>query len=97
MMLLLHCFGRIFNSPFTKNDWYNDNCKDKKRVFNHALNDFRENCSNENRYKLVNARSEYKSTLRTCKYEYDTQQSKRLEQLRHILAFLLEYVKTSLW
>ena len=58
---------------FTKNDWYNDNCKDKKTVFNHALNDFRENCSNENRYKLVNARSEYKSTLRTGKYEYDTQ------------------------
>ena len=60
---------------FTKHDWYNNNCKEKNRVFNHALNDFRENCSNENRYILVNARSEYKSTLRTCKYEYDTQRS----------------------
>ena len=22
---------------FTKHDWYNDNCKEKNRVFNHAL------------------------------------------------------------
>ena len=78
---------------FTKNGQYNDNCEDKKRVFNHTLHDFTENCSNENRYKLVNARSEYKSTLRNCKNEYDTHQSKRLEQLRHIL----EYVKTGMW
>ena len=54
---------------FTKNGWYNDNCEDKKRVFKHTLHDFTENYSNENRYKLVNARSEYKSTLRTCKNE----------------------------
>ena len=41
------------------------------------LRKFREAKTNENRINMVKARSEYKTVLRKCKYEYDKKQTDR--------------------
>lgn len=54
-----------------ENPWYNEECNNKKFYFLHMLNNYREAKTNENRIGMVKARSEYKSLLRKCRYEYD--------------------------
>ena len=51
--------------------WYKDECREKQFYFYKMLQKIREGKTSENRINMVNARSEYKTMLRKCKYEYD--------------------------
>lgn len=67
-----------------KNDtpWYTDKCDEKKFYFYQMLNKYRKLKSDENRVNMVKARSEYKSLLRKCRYEYDKKKTARFENAK---------------
>ena len=72
-------------SSFTyKNDapWFTELCHEKRFYFYDMLNKYRENKININRINMVKARSDYKTTLRKARYEYDKQKTLRFENAR---------------
>ena len=62
----------------TNQPWYTDECREKQFYFYKMLQKFREGKTNENRINMVKARSEYKTVLRKCKYEYDKKKTESL-------------------
>ena len=66
------------NSFSEKNDspWFSDEYHEKRYNFLIWLDKYREIQSDETRINMVKARSEYKSTIRKCKYEYDKYKKK---------------------
>ncbi|MCG8034648.1 MAG: endonuclease/exonuclease/phosphatase family protein, partial [Candidatus Thiodiazotropha taylori] len=59
------------------NPWYNDECRQKKYYFMCMLDKYRGLKTDENRVDMVRARSEYKTVLRRCKYEYDKEKTNK--------------------
>ena len=53
-------------------------CSDKRKTFYRCLNIFRKNKNDENRSNMVNARTEYKNTVRKFNFERDKQKSFKL-------------------
>lgn len=64
------------------NPWYNRECEQAKYVFLNNLNIFRQNKCDMTRINLVKSRSDYKSTLRTSKFNYDKYNTLKLEEAR---------------
>ena len=60
-----------------ENPWYNEACHDKKYCFLHMLEKYRQSKTDENRINMVRARSEYKTIIRKCKYEYDREKTNK--------------------
>ena len=46
------------------------------------MNKYRENRTNTNRVNMVQARPEYKTTIRKARYDYDKKKTMRLENAR---------------
>ena len=63
--------------------WFNDECSDHRTLFYRHLNLFRGNKSDENRVNLVHARSKYKTSLRNARFNYDKEQTEKLNKLRY--------------
>ena len=59
------------------NPWYNEQCIEKKHYFLRKLDKYRETKDDESRIGMVKARSEYKTILRKCRYEYDKNKTSR--------------------
>ena len=59
-----------------ENPWYTDECNEKRHYFLHFLNKYRESKTDENRVNMVRARSNYKTLIRKCRYEYDREKTK---------------------
>lgn len=70
------------NTLYSRNKWYDDECKEKQRVFYTCLKYFRSNDCDENRSNMVKARSEYKCIIRSKKFEYGKYQTRTLENMR---------------
>ena len=68
-----------------KNDspWFNDECQEKRYNFLTWLDKYRETQNDETRINMVKARSEYKSTLRKCKYEHDKTKTQKLVHAKY--------------
>ena len=60
-----------------ENPWYNEACHDKSYCFLHMLEKYRQSKTDENRNNMVKARSEYKTIIRKCKYEYDREKTNK--------------------
>ena len=58
--------------------WYSEECEDKRHYFLHLLNEYRQNDSNENRKRMVQARTLFKSCARKCRLNHDKEQTTRL-------------------
>ena len=73
------------NSFSEKNDspWFSDECHEKRYNFLIWLDKYREIQSDETQINMVKARSEYKSTIRKCKYEYDKSKTQKLVQAKY--------------
>ena len=61
-----------------ENPWYTNECHDKKFTFLYMLDKYRDSNSEENRKNMVKARSEYKTLLRKCRYDYDKKNTNQL-------------------
>ncbi|MCG8048238.1 MAG: reverse transcriptase family protein [Candidatus Thiodiazotropha endolucinida] len=59
------------------NPWYNDECHERKFYFLQMLDKYRACNSDENRLNMVKARSNYKKTIRQCRYNYDKEKTKK--------------------
>ena len=71
------------NSTNTHNqntpDFEFDNfCSEKRKTFYRCLNDFRKSKTDENRQRMVRARTEYKNTVRRFNFDIDRQKSNKL-------------------
>ena len=66
-----------------ENPWYNEACHDKKYCFLHMLDKFRNSKTDENRFNMVKARSEYKSEIRKCRYDYDREKTNKFAQSKN--------------
>ena len=62
--------------------WYNSDCYEKRSLFLHMLNNYRTNKNDVNRINMVRARSDYKNTVKNCKYEYDKNETEKLTKAR---------------
>lgn len=51
-------------------------CYEKRSIFFKCLNIYRNNKNNNNRINMVRARSEFKTTLRRCRYDFDKEKNK---------------------
>ena len=58
-------------SKKTDTPWFNDKCEEKRHYFLHYLDRYRASKTDESRRNLVRARSDYKSFIRKCRYNYD--------------------------
>lgn len=67
------CFNEKKSNP-----WYDVQCIEKKHYFLRMLDKYREFKDDKNRAGMVKARSEYKSMLRKCRYEYDKNKTSQL-------------------
>ena len=67
---------RLFNDK-NLNPWYDEHCIEKKHYFLRMLDKYRVSKDDVSRIGMVKARSEYKSTLRKCRYEYDKKKTSR--------------------
>ena len=65
-----------------KQPWYDDECKMFQSDFYKYLNCYRKDKFDDNRENMVRARSKYKSLIRSKKYNYEQQQTRKLENLR---------------
>ena len=65
------------------NPRYSDECRGKKFMFLHTLNAYRESQTDETRIAMVKARSEYKSLIRKCRYNYDKEKTSRFITAKH--------------
>ena len=65
-----------------KQEWYDDECKDKQNAFYENLNAYRLAQTDESRIAMTTARAEYKTTLRNKRYSYDKNQTIKLEKAR---------------
>jgi hypothetical protein len=54
----------IFPDNSNTNRWFNEECFEKRAVFNQMLNTYRQDKCDENRVNLVRARSNYKTCIR---------------------------------
>ena len=74
---------RLFNDK-NLNPWYDEHCIEKKHYFLRMLDKYRESKDDVSRIGMVKARSEYKSTLRKCRYEYDKKKTSRFINAKYI-------------
>ena len=65
-----------------QNPWYNRECEQSKYEFLNNLNIFRQNKCGTTRINLVKSRSNYKSTLRKSKFNYDKRNTIKLEEAK---------------
>jgi exonuclease III len=70
------------NAVYSDQPWFTEDCHEKRIIFNRMLNRFRLNKSEENRISLVNARSQYKTCIRKCRYDFDKAESLKLTQAK---------------
>ena len=71
------CKGGEPRSNKMLNPWQNDACKEHKFYFLQMLDKYRVCNNDENRLNMVKARSNYKKTIRQCRYAYDKQKTKK--------------------
>ena len=62
--------------------WYNEDCFEHKVIFRRMLNKYRELPNDENRLRMVEARSKYKNVLRKYRYEYDREKTANFLQAK---------------
>ena len=74
--------NNISPDKITYNGWFNTDCFEKRSLFYNALNVYRKNKTDENRRKMVSARSQYKSFVRKCKFNHDYSRTKKLSDAK---------------
>ena len=55
----------------TKQPWFDEACEEMRNILYHHLNRYRSDNSDIKRQQMVNARSEYKKMLGTCRNKYN--------------------------
>ena len=70
------------------NPWYTDECQERKNYFLHMLDKYRNLKNDENRINMVRARTNYKTFIRKCRYEYDREKTKKFCDSNYINARL---------
>ena len=73
----------MFSNITGENPWYDEKCIEKEYYFLRRVSKFRESKNDANRIGLVKARSEYKTILRKCRYEYDREKTSRFVNARY--------------
>ena len=63
--------------------WFDDKCKEKRYHFLHYLSRYRASKTDENRRNLAKARSEYKSLIRKCRYNYDKEKTSQFVNAKY--------------
>ena len=63
--------------------WFDDDCRIKRQEFYHLLNLYRSDKTDENRINMVSARRSFKKALRKARFRYDSDQCKKLNDLRY--------------
>ena len=61
-------------------NWFDDDCKQKRKEFYENLNFYRNDKSGENRLNMNKTRSKYKRTIRNAKYKDDKAKTAKLEK-----------------
>lgn len=62
--------------------WYDYECKVKQKDFYNSLDMYRTENSTQNRINMTKSRSEYKSLLRSKRFQYDKKQTQKLNKMR---------------
>ena len=83
-------FSRTFRTKksecvFNDNNlpWFDDNCRIKRQEFYFCLNFYREDRTDLNRINMVIARAIFKSALRKARFLFDSEQTRKLNELRY--------------
>ena len=71
------------NTSKMNNKWYDGECTEKRKEFFSHLNNYRTNESAENRSSMTKSRTEYKTLLRSKRYQYDKHETEKLVQARY--------------
>ena len=66
---------QFVNNSISENPWFDERCVEKKHYFLRMLDKYRETKNDINRAGLAKARSEYKSLIRKCRFEYDKEKT----------------------
>ena len=65
-----------------KQSWFDSECEAQQNQFYKTLRDYRREKSELNRQNMVKNRSAYKTLIRSKRFQYDKNQTKRLEEAR---------------
>ena len=65
-----------------KQQWYNDECKRKRTVYNNALFNFNLTKNNETRKLMLDAKKDYKYYCRSCKSKHSYDQGRKMNDMR---------------
>ena len=91
-------FTNVINDIFSRNishkidppkdnrinmSWCSEECEDRRQDILRLLNEYRQNDSNENRKRMVQARKLFKSCARKCRLNHDKEQTTRLLANKH--------------
>ena len=61
---------------------FDQECKDKRKIFYHLLNKFRKDKSQDNKNAMITARSEYKKELRSFNYRKGIERTNKLVNVK---------------
>ena len=65
-----------------KQKWYNDECKQRRRIYNEALYTYNLNRNDDTRKLMLHAKKDYKYHCRSCKQKYSYEQGRKMNDLR---------------
>ena len=65
-----------------KQQWYNDECKRKRTVYNNALFNFNLTKNNKTRKLMLDAKKDYKYYCRSCKSKHSYDQGRKMNDMR---------------
>ena len=74
--------NNITQTQSKKQQWFDSECEDQQNMFYSSLHDYRREKSELNRQSMVENRSAYKKLLRKKRYQYDKNQTQKLEEAR---------------
>ena len=75
--LIKHESSNFAFAEENKNPWYTDECHEKSYYFLHMIDKYRLSKTKENRVNMVRERSEHKTVIRRCKYEFDREKTNK--------------------
>ena len=74
--------NNVTQTQSKKQQWFDSECEDQQNMFYSSLHDYRREKSEFNRQSMVENRSAYKKLLRKKRYQYDKNQTQKLEEAR---------------
>ena len=74
--------NNVTQTQSKKQQWFDSECEDQQNMFYSSLHDYRRKKSELNRQSMVENRSAYKKLLRKKRYQYDKNQTQKLEEAR---------------